>query len=157
LLRFCGYEEYALSTAEMLAFSEDEGVRLWFDADTEGECLKSLPDTASLRAHPQVSIRVDLNNLVPDKLVGRRFRPTQYDENGDPPGTILYAETDELCKCTVEVLARNGHFFEVRLSGVTTDVCYYDGSKPETRVEVLGVFAFADVDEWEPPAKGASS
>ena len=35
------------------------------------------------------------------------------------------------------------------LSGVTTDVNYYDGSKAATRVELTGRFTFDDVAEWE--------
>ena len=96
-----------------------------------------------------MSIRVDLPTLVPSKLVGRRFTPTRRDQNDDPPGTIYYVEHDELRECEVEVLSRDGAVFEVRLYGVTTDVNYYDGSKPDTRVEARGRFTFAKVSKWE--------
>jgi hypothetical protein len=149
LHRFCGEEEFILSTAEMLAFRRSGGVRLWFDAETKGECIRVLEDTARHHAWPKLSVRVDLPGLVPNELVGQQFNPRNYDPNGDPPGTIFYFESDELRECAVVVLARDGPVFEVRLSGIATDVNFYDGSKPDTRVEAVGRFTFGKVSEWE--------
>ena len=149
LHRFCGDEEYVLSTAEMLAYREGDGVRLWFDAASNGECLRSQPDTAESRPEPSVSIRVDLPALVPGELVGQRFFPTDRDPIADLPGTIFYFDTYELLEPTVHVVGQAGHVFEVRISGACTDVNYYDGSKQRTRVELNGRFTFTKMSEWE--------
>ena len=36
----------------------------------------------------------------------------------------------------------------VRQTATVRDVNYYDGSKPDTTVEIEGRFAFDDMDEW---------
>ena len=106
-------------------------------------------DTEELDATPKVEVRVDLPALVPNQLVGRTYRPTNREPNGDPPGFLDYMDRQELAEPVIQVLARDGNVFVVRVSGVTTDVNYYDGSKPDTRVELVGRFTFEDADEWE--------
>jgi hypothetical protein len=46
LHRFNGDEEYEVQRATILAVHDKDGFRLWFEAETDGVCLKSLPDTA---------------------------------------------------------------------------------------------------------------
>jgi hypothetical protein len=150
LHRFCGDEEFVLCAAEMLAYRDGDGVRLWFDAASSGECLRSQPDTVEAHPEPSVSVRVDLPALTPNELVGRRFVPTDRDAIADLPAAIFYFDTYELLEPVVEIIRRDGQVFEVRITGVSTDVNHYDGSKPPTRVELVGWFKFAKVSEWEP-------
>lgn len=149
LHRFCGDEEYILTSARMHAFGEEDGIRLWFDAETEGEWVGPEPETSRFRPRPAVSVRVHLPALAPRGLVGQRLAPTDREPNGDGPASIHYFDTDELEQPVVEVLGRDGQVFEVRISGSCTDVNFYDGSKPPTRLELTGRFTFAKVGEWE--------
>jgi hypothetical protein len=149
LRRFCGDEEYLLTSARMRAFEEEGFARLWFDAETEGEWVGPEPDTGGYRPRPAVRVRVHLPSLVPGDLVGQSFAPADREPNGDGPGSVHYFDTDELEQPVVEVLSRDGPVFEVRICGSCTDVNFYDGSKPPTRVELVGRFTFADLGEWE--------
>ena len=44
----------------------------------------------------------------------------------------------------IEFLERSGGALKIRWIGTTTDVNYYDGSKPDTRVVIESWFAFAE-------------
>jgi len=149
LHRFCGDEEYAIKTAEIRAIREEKGISLWFEAETEGVCLKSLPDTAKLHAWPKAEVRVCLKAL-PKKLVGRRFKVTSaYDEKEEEYlATIYYVEHEDLRRNLVEIVSQEADEFLVRWTGITADVNYYDGSKPDTKVEIEGRFTFVDMEDW---------
>jgi hypothetical protein len=46
------------------------------------------------------------------------------------------------------VVSRAGDRFRVRWTAVTQDVNYYDGSKPQTQVEIEGEFLFKNIGKW---------
>jgi hypothetical protein len=152
LHRFCGDEEYVIKTATILAVKEETGLRLWFEAETEGVCIKSVPDTADLKAWPKAEVGVSLMALDASKLVGRRFNVLSgYDEEEESyVATIYYVEHQELRRNKIEVLGQEDDIFLIRWTGVTTDVDYYDGGKPETKLEIEGRFTFSDMEEWIP-------
>jgi hypothetical protein len=56
LHRFNGDEEFEVQRATILAVHGEAGFELWFDADTDGVCLKSLSDTESLRGRPKAEV-----------------------------------------------------------------------------------------------------
>ena len=148
--RFNGVEEYSLISATMLAVHEEDGICLWFEAKTDGVRLQSLADTAELHARPNAEVGVALQELDPNKLVGKRFTvPSGYDEKiEDHFATIYYVEHAGLNENEIEVTAQEGNVFHVHWKGTTTDVNFYDGSKPKTRVEIDGYFTFKDMQKW---------
>ena len=54
----------------------------------------------------------------------------------------------ELNDNEIEFLERNEDWFRIRWTGVTQDVNFYDGTKPDTRVEIEGWFRFIDFAKW---------
>jgi hypothetical protein len=121
-----------------------------FEAETEGVCLKSLPDTVNLHRSPKAEVAVVVDQVAPDNLAGSRFSvPNGYDESiEDQVATIYYVEHQPIDNNEVEVLSRKGDVFHVRWTGTTTDVNHYDGSQPDTRVEIDGAFVFKGIDKW---------
>lgn len=150
LHRFNGDEEFEVERATILAVHDEDGFRLWFEAETDGVCIKSLPDTETLRGHPKAEVAVGLKKVEPTRLVGKRFSvPAAYDEDiDDHVASIYYVEHEDLDENEIEIGARDGDVFQVRWTGTTIDVNYYDGSKPRTRVEIVAAFKFKDMAKW---------
>src|SRR5262249_47031569 len=139
LHRFNGDEEFRLKAATMLALKsdDDEGVWLWFEAETDGVPVKTLPDTKDLYGHPKAEAAVVLKSLDLDRLAGARFSvPQAYDEDKEEHlAHIYYVEHEDLDNNEIEVVARTGDEFHVRWYATTMDVNYSDGSKADTRIE----------------------
>jgi hypothetical protein len=150
LHRFNGDEVYRLASAKMSAHTSDGGVTLWFDAKSEREGAQRCEDTDEIGAAPNASVGVENESLAPDELVGRVFlmQGTKTDDEDSCMSLLYYCEHQPLRENRIEVVSQAGDCFRVRWTGVTQDVNYYDGSKPRTRVEIEGVFRFADIDEW---------
>jgi hypothetical protein len=111
--------------------------------------VQQLDDTAGLGGQPNAAVRIDLRKFDPDKLAGRTFKASGYVKGTrDPKGRFYYLGHDGLADNVVDVIGREGNVFDVRWTGVTTDVNYYDGSKPPTRVEIVGKFTFPDMEKW---------
>src|SRR5690349_18356027 len=115
LHRFNGDEEYEIQTATILGVHDEDGFRLWFEAETDGVCLKSLPDTAELHGSPRAEIAVALKKIEPDKLVNSTFMvPFGYDEDvEDHIATIYYVEHEDLDNNEIRVLSKDGELFHV--------------------------------------------
>jgi hypothetical protein len=154
LHRFNGDEQYEVQRATILALHDEEGFRLWFEADTDGVCIKSLPDTECLHRSPKAEVAVGLNKVEPAQLAGKKFSvPTAYDERIDDfVASIYYVEHEDLDDYEIEVVARDGDLFQVHWTGTTTDVSYYDGSKPRTRVDIVAAFKFKNMAKWSDSA-----
>jgi hypothetical protein len=150
LHRFNGDEEYSVDRATILAVHDEDGFRLWFEADTDGICLKTLPDTIGLPGRPKAEVAVAIKQVEPQRLAGSKFSvPTAYDEDiDDHVASIYYLEHEDLNDNEIEVISKDGDVFHVRWTGTTTDVNYYDGSKPRTRVEIDAKFKFKDMVKW---------
>jgi hypothetical protein len=153
LHRFNGDEIYRLSKAIMFAYTGKDDVWLWFEVDAEAEPIRSLPDTAELGRDPHAEVAVIFQKLDLNNLVGRQFSiPAAYDkEVKERMATFYYCEHQELNNNKVEILSRKNQMFFVHWIGTTTDVNYYDGSKPETRVEIKGWFTFQEIEKWSGP------
>ena len=147
LHRLNGDEEYEVQRATILAVHDEHGFRRWFEAETDGVCLNSLPDTETLHRHPRAEVAVGLKKIEPTCLVGKRFTvPADYDEDiGDDVGLIYYVEHENLDEKEIEIVGRDGDSFQVRWTGTTTDVNYYDGSRPRTLVWIVAGFEFKDI------------
>jgi hypothetical protein len=153
LHRFNGTEEFALTNAEMLAYTAEDGVCLCLEAKTDGVCLKSLSDTAEFHGTPSAQARVTVPELIADRLVGLQFSvPFGYDEDlEDDVASFYYFEHEDLDENVIDVVSREGNIFRVRWTGTTMDVNHYDGSKPPTKVVIEGDFTFLKMEKWMKP------
>lgn len=146
LHRFNGDHVYAITSAVLLPVESDGKTNLWFEVAAAPEPLQTVPDTAELGAQPAAEAVVTLDHLDLDSLAGRSFSlPSGYDAAAERQvASVYYCEHGLLNHNEIHVLARAGRSFHVRWTGTTTDVNHYDGSKPETRVEIDGQFTLSD-------------
>src|SRR5947199_4628462 len=116
LRRFNGDEEFRLDSAFILPIREEGCIRLWFEAETDGVAVKSLPDTAELHAFPRAEVGVALKFLYANELVGRRFSvPSGYDHVAEEHvATIYYVEHEDLNSIEIQIMAQQGDQFQVR-------------------------------------------
>jgi len=146
--RFNGIEIFRVSSAFILAYKDEDGSHVVnFEANTIGEALATLPDTQSLNAYPSAEVSVKIPGFHPDKMIGCDFIPLS--ENDMDSARIYYVEHDLLKEARVNVIRQAGNRFHVRMSGKATDVNYYDGSKPESHIEIDAWFEFKDYLKWK--------
>jgi hypothetical protein len=142
LHRFNGDEEFALERAVMRIEHHEDKSWLVLAAETNGIVIKSLPNTADLKATPSAQISILLPASETKDLVGRKLSlPVADDEqSGDYGATIYYVEHEALEANELEFVSKKKKRYWVKWTGLTTDVNYYDGSKPQTRIEIEGWF-----------------
>jgi hypothetical protein len=135
-------EVYRLESATLTAIHRPEGYELIFYVIAERS-------TTGLRVKPNAEVSVFLKRFDPATLVGSRFEvPNSYDEElEDHVSCVYYHEHQDFNGIVVEILGKSGEKFHVRWSGVTNDVDRYDGSAPENRVVIEGMFEFQGVTE----------
>jgi hypothetical protein len=150
LHRFNGDEIYAVKSATLEAFEEDGVVELFLYVNTKQRPLQTLPDTAELDQRPNAEVYITLKKLAVSKLLGRRFSvPASWsEEKEDHVSCIYYCEHADLNKNVVRFLEQQGGKFLIHRTGQTADVNYYDGSKPETKVEIKAWFTFKGMRKW---------
>lgn len=143
LHRFNGDEVFGLSRATIHAHPEGDEVVLYLYVNTHQQPIKTLPDTEGLNAWPNAEVTVRVPRSQFESLTGRRFSvPKSWGEAlDDHVSCIYYCEHEDLNENEVEFLERRGDGFKVRWTGTATDVNYYDGSKPDTRVVIESWFA----------------
>ena len=144
LQRFNGEEAYAIDSAKIEhCKTEGGGYSVTFRAEASKVPIRTLPDTESLNARPFAEITLHLAKPPALALtVGQTFSlPKGYNEaTGEYHTNFYYCEHEPLDNNEVVVLEREGLRVKARLSGTTTDVNFYDGSKPETKVVVEADF-----------------
>ncbi len=142
LHRFNGDEIYRLKSAAIQLAQYEGRPRLTFAVETEEEAIQTSPDTADFPTTPNAEASVILDHFDKEHLVGRQFLvPTGYDEKfGDYVAMLYYYEHDDLNNNVIEVLDRDGDSFHVRWTATATDVNYYDGSKPDAKIVIEGLF-----------------
>jgi hypothetical protein len=151
LRRLAVGEEYRLETATIRAFPESDGIELIFETETAKGPIRSLPDTAESNRRPRAEVTVKAPALDPSHLVGQRFSiPDAYDEQNDECiATIYYFEHAGLNQNEIEIRERDGDLFRVLWTATTLDVVHYDGSQPDTIVEIAGWFRFEGIEDIE--------
>jgi hypothetical protein len=141
LHRFNGDEEFALEEALMRIEREAEHTSVHLEVRTNGTVIKSLPDTEGLNGAPNAEITLTLSGDNPADLIGKVLMVDEgYDaETEDYIAMIYYVEHEVLDANEVEFIAKKKNSYKIRWRGTTTDVNYYDGSKPDTHVEDRGL------------------
>lgn len=140
LQRFCGRETYPVVRGTWNIF-HDEGL----DVPTlciqlnAGPGVELQEDTKDLRAEPAWEINYVSSTLKESSVEpGAKFSvPLGYDEAlGGYVSNFYYCSHEATDENLIEILAVEGSTLLVRLSGRTTDVNFYDGSRPPTRLSV---------------------
>ena len=136
--RFNGIEQFAIQQAQLFLLDGYDQCSpcLSFDFTADASPLATLPDTESLHASPSGEFNVYVPNLDVENLVGQVFSIPRGAVDGDWYARIYYVEHDAANKCTLRVLERDGERFRVAVDGYCTDLNYYDGSRPDTRLEL---------------------
>ncbi|MGN7356212.1 hypothetical protein ACTHPF_02525 [Paenibacillus sp. SAF-054] len=155
LYRFNGTEQYRLSEASAYAALVGEGqersVMLWFETETDTEPVVRLPDPDEIYNNPSAEVTVYMDVLNLNEPGVREFSfESGYNKDGSSlDARLYYFEHQEVCHNQVRLEYKGEGIFHVWWSGTTMDVNYYDGSKPDTRIEVEGEFFFAEYKTWQ--------
>ena len=80
------------------------------------------------------------------ELPGKTFRlPHDYDAvKREYLTNFCYVEHDSILDSRIEILAQEDSGLRIRATGWVTDVNYYDGSKPPTKITVEAVFTLVE-------------
>ena len=151
LHRFNGDEVYRFQSAEMFAYEDESGhVTLWFEVSSDPDAVLQCEDTAELNMSPNAEVGIDLIEFDVDSLVGREFSilGTLSDDEDSSMSLLYYCEHQPLRDNKITVISREGNRFQLRWTAKTQDVNYYDGSKPQTNVEIIGEFLFKNIEKW---------
>ena len=149
LHRFNGDEVFNVSDATISYFVADSYVTLQFEVHTEDKPVQTLPDTEELNALPNGIWQLTVPAFDPDDLVGKTFAiPQGYDEEAEEYLTnFYYVEHEPIDNNEIVIIGRNKDNFQVTLAGTVSDVNYYDGSKPPTKVVVQAYFTLSKSEE----------
>jgi hypothetical protein len=147
LHRFNGEEIYSVESATIEYIKDEDGSYLvTFRAETGETPIQTLPDTEPLRAKPSAEWTLTLPK-IPGLLLraGSSFAiPAGYNEQAEDYVTNLYyREHEPMDENEIVVLERERLRVRARLTGMATDVNYYDGSKPRTKVVVEADFTLS--------------
>lgn len=147
LQRFNGEEIYSVESATIEHYKDEDGsYAVTFRAETGAPPIQTLPDTAELRRKPFAEVTLHLRKIPALALVaGRSFSlPKGRDERTQEYHTnFYYCERDTMEDNEIVILERDGLRVRTRVNGTVTDVNYYDGSKPRTKVIVEADFTLS--------------
>ena len=142
MARFRGIEQYPVKTAEWYIIdgdgTEDDPAMLSLDtAFGIGNGLHE--DTAELNVEPMwkilfYSVEIPITALQPG------FCLEQPNFEKDVYGDLYYAEHQPTTRNRMEILQAEGTRLKIRLTGTTEDVNFYDGSKPQSTLQLVAWF-----------------
>lgn len=147
LHRFNGDEIYHVESATIEHYKDEDGqFAVTFRADAGAVPIQTLPDTASLRSQPFAEVTLHIPKLPALAFwAGCTFTvPKGYDERSREPLTdFYYCEHETMDENEITIMERDGLRVRARITGMTTDVNFYDGSKPRTKVVVEADFTLS--------------
>lgn len=142
LARFCGEESYPVKAATWCILEGDgtwdDPYSLWLEIEC-GPGNKLHEDTESLGAEPNLDISFYALTLK-DEDIKKGFTLAFENEENDSGALLYYCEHQPTRKNRMKVLERDGDQLLIQLTAETTDVNYYDGSKPENKIDILAQF-----------------
>lgn len=140
LNRFNGQEIFSFAKGSITVTRKGSKYSLWLSVECEGEPVKELPDTEELNACPSAELAAEIDSLK--KLNDLKITiPKSYDEEVEDYVTgMYYCDHQNLDNNIVEIRRINDLLFNVNWTCTTMDVNYYDGSKPDTKIEITGEF-----------------
>lgn len=142
LKRFCGEEIYPVKNATWRILDGDgtwdDPYSLWLEI-TCGPGKNLSEDTKSLDAEPNLDISFYAVTLREEGIKAGFIMENQNEED-ESDALMYYCAHQPMRKNQMEVLEREGDVLVIRLTGETTDVNYYDGSKPDNTIEITARF-----------------
>lgn len=150
LERFNGRETFGFDKGTISVHRED-GRHYWvFGVHVDGSLYDYLPDTSELNANPSTEAYVHVDEIKWENLKDNTFSiPFCYhEEREEHLPTLYYCEHQELDHNQIAIRHIKSNVFHVEWTGITMDVNYYDGSKPDTNVRISGEFIFEQMSEW---------
>ena len=147
LHRFNGDEIYSVESATIQYYKDEDGLfAVTFRANAGTVALQTLPDTASMRKKPFAEVTLHIPKLPALAFrVGSTFTvPKGFDDSTREQHTdFYYCEHGTIDENEITIVERDGLRVRARITGTTTDVNYYDGSKPRTKVVVEADFTLS--------------
>lgn len=143
LHRFNGDEIYSVESATIEYYKNEDGLfTVTFRADAAAAPIQTLPDTVELRARPWGEWTLTLPKIPAIALrPGSKFTIPHGHTDADGFVTNLYyCEHEPMDENEIELIEKDGRRIRARITGMATDVNYYDGSKPRTKVVVEADF-----------------
>ncbi len=142
LTRFCGVEQYPIQAAAWHLIAgdgtEDDPDTLCLDITCKaGNSLHE--DTAQLEAEPIWSICFQSVH-IPVSALQPGFCLEQPNPRGDTDGNLYYTEHQPTTDNRMEIIEADGARLKIRLNGITQDVNFYDGSKPQNILQLTAWF-----------------
>jgi hypothetical protein len=149
LKRFNGVEEFEISEAEICAWKDQGEIFLNLEIKTL-RALSTLPDTKEAEALPNAEVTIRLASLSINSLIGEKFivENGMNEDTEEWDGRFYYFGHQDLNQNEINFLSMDEGMFFVSWSGITRDINYYDGSKPDSEVVIEARFNFEKSNEW---------
>lgn len=155
ITRFNGVEKFRLSESKAYCTykHEEDGskrIMMWFEAETDEEPMMTVPDTEGLHMNPSAEITIYLDELDLNHFGVRRYEiEAGYDHEQDNwDARLYYFEHQDVDRNVLMLEYKGQGVFGLQWKGSTTDICYYDGSKPDAILEVEGEFLLEEYEQW---------
>ncbi|WP_245699684.1 hypothetical protein [Paenibacillus glacialis] len=152
LKRFNGTERFKLlESRAYVVRRNDETIMMWFETETDPQAIMSVEDTAKFAMNPNAEVTIYLDKLVLKEFGTRLFELSQgyNEENKDLDARLYYFEHQDVDENLMKLEYRGNGVFFLQWSGTTTDISYYDDSKPKTNLEIEGEFFLEEYTSWE--------
>jgi hypothetical protein len=137
--RFNGTEHFAIKSAKCFTVGSGDDLRLWFEIETTTEGAQPCSDTAEFPAAPKAELGILVSEFNINDFVGREFHHagTIDDDEDSCDSLFYYYEHQPLRENHVTILSQSDiGTFRIRWTARTQDVSYYDGSKPDAKIEI---------------------
>lgn len=136
LHRHNGDEIYAVSAAKIGTYEgeRENEIILAFDVETEKTPLKISTDAEEPYHHPSAEWNLTLSEFNLPAMVGNTYSIPNGDNDGEWLARLYYFEHEPIDDNSIEILAFDGNYLTVRITGTAMDVNVSDGSVPPTTV-----------------------
>jgi hypothetical protein len=136
LHRYNGDEIYAVSSAKIGTYEGEYENEIFvsFDVETDKTPLKISTDAEEPYHHPSAEWNLALPEFNLPAMVGNIYSILNGDNDGEWLARLYYFEHEPIDDNVIEVLAYDGNYLTVRITGTAVDVNIYDGPVPPTTV-----------------------
>lgn len=139
LQRFNGIETYPIVSAQMMLYETEKGFCLNLEIESDENGTKTTSDTAEYPAAPNAEVSIYRKDFDLNNLVGQRYTvDSAYDDDLDDwVSRFYYYEHEGIDDNVIQFLEHNADGrYRVRWTGKTMDPNFYDGSKPQTILQI---------------------
>lgn len=142
ITRFNGTEVFPIESAHLFTVRESENLTLWFEIEATEKGAHFNADTSVYPARPSAELGIKLAQFDASKLVGQKFKHpgTSNDDEDTCSALFYYYEHQPLRDNLVSILSQSSNIFKICWMARTQDVNFYDGSKPDAKLEINADF-----------------